>query len=88
MNYEALTQAIEASEIITVFRHEHPDCDALGSQWGLVTWLKDNYPSKQIYALGKEKTDQAEFPESDVITDDVIKKSLADCSGYRKCRAD
>jgi acetate kinase/phosphoesterase RecJ-like protein len=77
MNYEALTQAIEESEIITVFRHEHPDCDALGSQWGLVTWLKDNYPSKQIYALGKEKTDQAEFPESNVITDDVIKKSLA-----------
>lgn len=77
MNYDAFTDFLNASDTITVFRHEHPDCDALGSQWGLVTWLKDNYPAKKIYALGSETTDQAVFPESDVVNDDVIAKSLA-----------
>lgn len=77
MNTEALTQCIEQFDVITVFRHEHPDCDALGSQWGLITFLKDNYPAKKIYALGSEKTDQAAFPDSDVIDDAVIQNSLA-----------
>jgi len=77
MNTETLTQCIEQFDIITVFRHEHPDCDALGSQWGLVTFLHDNYPAKKIYALGSEKTNQATFPESDVIEDEVIQNSLA-----------
>lgn len=77
MNTDALTQVIASYDIITVFRHEHPDCDALGAQWGLVTWLKDNYPAKKIYALGSETTDQAVFPASDVVSDDIVAKSLA-----------
>lgn len=77
MNTEALTQCIEQFDTITVFRHEHPDCDALGSQWGLITYLQDNYPAKRIYALGSEKTNQTAFPDSDVIDDEVIHNSLA-----------
>lgn len=77
MNYDAFTQVLDQFDTITVFRHEHPDCDALGSQWAMVTFLKDNYPGKKIYALGSEKTDQAVFPDSDNVTDDVVKNSLA-----------
>lgn len=77
MNTDALTQLIESYDVITVFRHEHPDCDALGAQWGLITWLKDNYSSKKVYALGKETTDQSVFPASDMISDEVIESSLA-----------
>ncbi|MCH3961078.1 MAG: bifunctional oligoribonuclease/PAP phosphatase NrnA [Solobacterium sp.] len=77
MNCDALSISIEQFDTITVFRHEHPDCDALGSQWGLCTWLKDNFPNKKIYALGSETTDQTAFPKSDEIRDDVIKSSLA-----------
>lgn len=77
MDYDALTQSIEQFQSIVVFRHEHPDCDALGAQWGLATWLKDNYPEKKIYAVGRETTDQSKFPVSDEIEDAVIAESLA-----------
>ena len=77
MDFETLTSAIEQADIITLYRHEHPDCDALGSQFGLFTWLKDNYPDKKIYALGAETTKQYPFPKSDIVDDETIKKSLA-----------
>jgi phosphoesterase RecJ-like protein len=37
---------------IVVFRHESPDFDALGSQFGMVQWLKHNFKSKQIIETG------------------------------------
>jgi phosphoesterase RecJ-like protein len=77
MDYEALTKSIEAFDTITIYRHEHPDCDALGAQWGLVTWLADNYPAKKIYALGSETTDQAVFPTQHIASADTIASSLA-----------
>lgn len=77
MDYTAVTAEIEQAEIITIFRHEHPDCDALGSQWGFVNWLKENYPTKQVYALGSEKNDQGSWPNGDEVSDDVIQQSLA-----------
>ena len=45
-------ELIQHYDLITVFRHQNPDPDALGSQWGLVSWLKSTFPNKQIYALG------------------------------------
>lgn len=75
--FEHLTETIENYEIITIYRHEHPDCDAMGSQYALKTWLKENYPDKKIYTLGNETTQQAPFPASDQVSDDEIKKSLA-----------
>jgi len=72
-----ILELIAQYDVITIFRHEHPDCDALGSQFGLKTWIEDNFPHKSVYALGYETTDQAEFPKSDVICDEVIEKSLA-----------
>jgi len=76
--FEGLLHEIEKSPIICVFRHLVPDADALGSQWGLVQWLKETYPAKQIYALG-ETTDSNShfFPSSDVVSDEIISQSLA-----------
>ena len=37
---------------IAIFRHIKPDFDALGTQYGLATWLKDNFPEKEIITLG------------------------------------
>ena len=68
---------IEEYDIITIFRHAHPDMDAFGSQFGLKTWLMDNYPNKQVYALGYETSDVEFIPQSDVVEDDIIKNSLA-----------
>lgn len=76
-DFQNLRSVIADSPIITVFRHEHPDCDAMGSQSALVTWLKENFPDKKVYALGYETCDQAPFPASDRVNDDTIAKSTA-----------
>ena len=75
--FDTLLEAIVTSDIITIFRHEHPDCDALGAQWGLYSWIRDNFPEKSIYALGYESTNQCEFPDSHTISDEVIENSTA-----------
>ena len=72
-----ILSAIESHSIITIFRHGHPDHDALGSQFGLAFWLKDNYPEKQIYCLGQERMHNDLYPYSDDVSDEVIASSLA-----------
>ena len=69
---------IEAAPIICVFRHQAPDPDALGSQWGLVNWLKENYPNKEVYAMGWHRGQSANlFGTYETVSDDVVRKSLA-----------
>lgn len=76
-NSDVLLEQIQKADSICIFRHAHPDCDALGSQYGLFTWIKDNFPGKQVYAVGQETTKQAKFPKGDAVSDDVLKHSLA-----------
>ncbi len=83
MNFDGLLETIESFKIITIFRHENPDCDACGSQFGLQNWIKENYPDKQVYVCGEQVCDQAEWPENDVIDEKTIENSLAivvDCA--------
>ena len=47
-----LESAIKRYDRICVFRHLMPDYDALGSQMGLVTWIKDNFPNKEVRYVG------------------------------------
>lgn len=51
--YKQVLKAIKKYDNIVVIRHDVPDFDASGSQFGLVEWIKDNYPSKKVYAFGK-----------------------------------
>ena len=51
--YKKVLKAIKSYDTIVVIRHDVPDFDASGSQFGLVQWIKDNYPSKKVYAAGK-----------------------------------
>ena len=44
--------AIKRYDRIAIFRHTMPDYDALGSQLGLATWIKDNFPNKEVVCLG------------------------------------
>ena len=48
----SLQSAIKRYDAIVVFRHQHPDIDALGSQKGLYQWLRDNFPEKEIHFVG------------------------------------
>ena len=47
-----IIRAIERYQKIVIFRHIRPDFDAMGSQMGLYTWLKDNFPDKDIHFVG------------------------------------
>jgi phosphoesterase RecJ-like protein len=52
--YVDILNAIKKYPKIVVFRHVIPDFDALGTQWGVATWIKDNFPSKQIKVVGED----------------------------------
>lgn len=77
MNFEGLLESIESFDTITIYRHVNPDCDAVGSQFGLKNWIRDNYPNKEVYALGHQVCTQADWPKSDIADDDTVKASLA-----------
>ncbi len=77
LKFDGLLDVIRSFQTITIYRHEHPDCDALGSQNALAVWLKTNFPEKQICLMGAETTDQAPFPASDSVSDETVKESLA-----------
>ena len=57
---------------IAVFRHIMPDFDALGTQFGLATWIKENFPDKDVKILGDNHvtfTPRGLFPETDKVSD-------------------
>ena len=49
-----LFEKIEEFDRIVVYRHNKPDYDALGTQLGLVEFLKDNYKNKDIHYVGDD----------------------------------
>ena len=76
--FDGLLEEIERSDIITIFRHARPDCDAVGSQFGLKSWINDNWPEKKVYALGIGICPQGNcWPENDICTNETVMRSLA-----------
>lgn len=77
MKQEILNE-IEKVSTVCVFRHQNPDADALGSQFGLVAWLKRRYPEKRIVAMGAHRGSSPHlFGIYEDISDEDVKKSLA-----------
>ena len=50
--FEAIKKLIEDYPRIIIHRHKNPDGDALGAQMGLKRILMENYPDKEIFAVG------------------------------------
>jgi len=75
MSYDILLKEIKNAEKITIYRHILPDGDAVGSQLGLKRWINDNFPNKDVRALGNELFDT--YPYVDKADEDFIKDSLA-----------
>lgn len=50
--FEAILDLIEKYPRVILHRHKNPDGDALGSQIGLKKILEENYPDKEILAVG------------------------------------
>ena len=50
--FEKILNEIKVYDTIIIHRHTKPDGDALGSQLGMKHILKENFPDKQIFAVG------------------------------------
>ena len=77
--FEAIHQLIQKYPRIVIHRHKNPDGDALGSQQGLKYILKENYPDKEILAVG-DMTPRYAFMATlpmDNVSDDDYQGALA-----------
>ena len=77
--FEKIIALIEKYDKIIIHRHQKPDGDALGSQLGLLGIIRDNYPEKQVYAVGDMTPRYAFMAESpmDEIDDSTYEGALA-----------
>ncbi len=53
--FKYLEKRIKDEKRIVIYRHVSPDFDALGSQYGLANWIKENYPDKEVYCVGENQ---------------------------------
>lgn len=74
--YARILSAIKRYDRIAIFRHIMPDFDALGTQMGLATWIKDNFPQKEVKVLGDNHVTFTPrlIPEMDSLNEEWFKK--------------
>ncbi|MEG0077469.1 DHH family phosphoesterase [Anaerorhabdus sp.] len=70
-------ETLEQFNIVTIFRHENPDMDALGSQLGLGNWINENYPDKQVFLCGYDFGRHQELSSKEPVSLEIIENSLA-----------
>ena len=77
--FEAVAQAIRDHDTIIIHRHNRPDGDALGSQVGLKHLILDNFPGKQVFAVGDESNylDFLSQGQLDTVADECYRGALA-----------
>lgn len=68
---EKIFKKIEEYNKIIIVRHARPDGDCIGSTLGLRDILRETYPEKEIYSLGKTKADFLSFMGSEDETKDI-----------------
>ena len=76
--YIAFYNAVKKYDRICVFRHIKPDFDAMGSQMGLYTFLKENFPEKEIHYVGDNHVTFTPrlFPETERLNDAWFQKDF------------
>jgi phosphoesterase RecJ-like protein len=52
--FEAIFDKIKSYGTVIIHRHKNPDGDAIGSQVGLKNIIKENFPEKEVLAVGDE----------------------------------
>lgn len=77
--FEQLIEAIKKYDRIIIHRHSNPDGDALGSQIGLKNIIKENFPDKEVYAVGDSSVRFGfmEDSKTDDIPDEYYNGALA-----------
>ena len=72
--YKNILDKINEYQNITIFRHVHPDGDAMFSAYALYLFLKDNFKEKKIKVSGFDTYDK--FNKIDKVSDNFINNSL------------
>lgn len=69
--FNLFRRAILRYDRIAIFRHIKPDSDALGCQFGLETFIKDNFPNKEVRVLGDHHVTLTPrvFPNADKLSE-------------------
>ncbi len=69
---EEIFSKIKQYKKIAIFAHRSPDFDAFGSSFGLASYLKANYPDKEIIVLGETHYLYSGdfYPLNDKVSDD------------------
>lgn len=77
--FEQLLKEIKKHDTVIIHRHSNPDGDALGSQIGLKNIIKENFPEKEVYAVGDSSVRYGfmEGSEMDEISDEKYQGALA-----------
>ena len=77
--FEKILDAIKSYDRIIIHRHSNPDGDAIGSQVGLKNIIKENFPKKEVYAVGDAagRYSFIQGSDADVIEDEKYKGALA-----------
>ena len=77
--FKEVLQAICDYDTIIIHRHSRPDGDALGSQLGLKNLIKENFPAKQVWAVGDDPRFFGFMEDSvmDIIPDSAYEGALA-----------
>ena len=52
--FQEILQKIKEYDKIVIHRHGNPDGDAMGSQIGMKAILRENFPEKQVFAVGDD----------------------------------
>ncbi len=91
--FEAILEDLRAFNRIIIHRHGRPDGDAIGSQVGLKYIIKENFPEKEVYAVGDAPGffGFVEGSTPDEIPDSYYEDALAvilDCGGVNMINDD
>ena len=85
--FKQALKLIKKYDRIIIHRHSYPDGDALGSQLGLRALLRDNFPKKEVYAVGDAATRLPWMDgQMDEVPDEYYENALAiilDCGSSR-----
>ena len=73
--YKKILETIKQFDTIIISRHYRPDLDALGSQFGLMHIIKDNFKDKTVYVVG-DMAKPCFLGEMDEIDDSVYENAL------------
>lgn len=72
----AILAQIKAADTIIIHRHQRPDPDAFGSQFGLAELIKTSFPEKQVHVVGKQVPSMSWMGEMEQIPDSLYDDAL------------